>query len=150
MTAYQIVNLPAISTQAATDIYEVSANGTGSYKESRAQLLAYAKANSNPSITSVTTTNSTLALTDRNTCQVCTNASTQTITIPPNSSVAFSIGDTIDFIQYGAGQVVLAAGAGVTINSIVGSSPKTSAQYSIISARQIATNTWLVYGGLTA
>lgn len=45
------------------------------------------------------------------------NAAAITVTVPPNSSVAFPIGTQIDVVQLGAGKVTLAQGAGVTINS---------------------------------
>ena len=47
-----------------------------------------------------------------------TNASANTITIPPNSTVAFPVGSTkILLVQGGAGSTTIAAGAGVTINA---------------------------------
>lgn len=46
MSDKKISQLPALITQALTDIYEVSANGTLSSKESRQQMLNYFKANS--------------------------------------------------------------------------------------------------------
>ncbi len=45
MADKKIINLTAIATQATTDLYETSANGTGSFKETRAQQLTYTKAN---------------------------------------------------------------------------------------------------------
>lgn len=41
MANVKIVDLPQIVTQNSTDIYEVSANGAESFKESRAQMVAY-------------------------------------------------------------------------------------------------------------
>jgi len=43
MTNKTIIQLTPLVTQAVTDIYEVSANGTGSFYETRAQMAAYFK-----------------------------------------------------------------------------------------------------------
>lgn len=72
------------------------------------------------------------------------NASNNTVTIPPNSSVAFPVPDEIDFIQLGVGQTTLVAGSGVTL--ITPTSLSTRAQNSTIGIRQLSTNTWIVFG----
>lgn len=79
-----------------------------------------------------------------------TNASPVTFTIPPNSSVAFDIGTTINIQQVGSGQLEVLAGAGVTIEGRVdGSSDhKVSAQYGAVSAIKTATDTWSLIGDL--
>ena len=46
-----------------------------------------------------------------------TNASSADLTVPPNSSVAFSVGTRIDILAYGAGALTVVAGSGVTIRS---------------------------------
>lgn len=43
--AIKIVSLPALTVQDSTDIYEVSKNGTGSFKETRAQMQSYIQSN---------------------------------------------------------------------------------------------------------
>jgi hypothetical protein len=43
----KITALDPLITQSSTDIYEVSANGTGSFKESRQQMLSYFQININ-------------------------------------------------------------------------------------------------------
>ena len=45
------------------------------------------------------------------------NAAANTLTVPPNSSVAFSVGTRLMVQQIGAGATTIAAGAGVTINA---------------------------------
>jgi hypothetical protein len=101
------------------------------------------------SVYNVTGTTKTFSLVDYNSFQNCSNASAQTMTFPPNSSVAFPIGTRIDGAQIGAGQVTLAAGAGVTLQSKLGNL-KTAAQYSGWSATKTATDTWLIVGDLAA
>lgn len=76
------------------------------------------------------------------------NASAITLTIPPNSSVAFPVGTKIDLAQIGAGQVTVAQGSGVTVNS----TPTLilRAQYSGATCVKTATDTWLLVGDLEA
>lgn len=60
MADKKIQNLTALVTQAATDLYETSANGTGSFKETRLQMASYiGNANKAKTIT-LKTTSSTL------------------------------------------------------------------------------------------
>jgi hypothetical protein len=96
-----------------------------------------------------TDTTYTLVLTDAGKMVTMTNASANTLTVPPNSSVAFPINTRLDIIQYGAGQTTIAAGAGVTIFSS-GSKLKLSGQYSGASLWKKAENTWVLVGDLTA
>jgi hypothetical protein len=76
------------------------------------------------------------------------NAAATTLTVPPNSSVAFDIGVTITVINYGAGQVTLTAGAGVTIYSY-GSALNLSGQYAQAVLTKCATDTWVAAGLLS-
>jgi hypothetical protein len=85
-----------------------------------------------------------------NTVVTLSNASANTLTIPPNSSVAFPVGTVLNFAQTGAGQTTITQGSGVTITSTgaTASAPKTRVQYSAGSAIQTTTNNWLVIGDL--
>lgn len=96
-----------------------------------------------------TGTSYTLVLTDAGKMITMTNASGNTLTVPPNSSVAFPVNTRLDVIQYGAGQTTIAAGAGVTIYSS-GSKLKLTGQYSGASLWKKATDTWVLIGDLTA
>ena len=91
----------------------------------------------------------TLVLTDAYKMIETNNASANNVTIPPNSSVAFPVGTTIDVAQYGAGQTTIVAGSGVTLRS-AGGFLKLSAQYSVASIRKVGTDEWYVYGQLTS
>jgi hypothetical protein len=75
-------------------------------------------------------------------------ASANTLTVPPNSSVAFPVGTTILVVQIGAGQTTLTAGSGVTINSTPGLKLRT--QWSTSTLVKRATDTWLAFGDLSA
>jgi hypothetical protein len=91
----------------------------------------------------------TLVLTDAGKLVETNNASANTLTIPPNSSVAFATGSQIVVIQKGAGQTTLAAGAGVTINS-KDSNLNITGQYSAVTLIKAATDTWYAIGDLSA
>ena len=97
----------------------------------------------------VQTGNYTLALADEQ-ALVSVNASTATtVTVPPNLTVPFPQGSRIFIAQAGAGQVTVAAGTGVTLRPPTGRDMTTNAQYSVISLRQAAVNTWYLEGDLT-
>lgn len=91
----------------------------------------------------------TLALTDSGNYIRFTSGSATTVTIPPNSSVAFPTGTEVILFQAGAGQVTIAAGAGVTLNS-KDNNLKLSSQYVAATCKKVATDTWDVLGDLTA
>jgi hypothetical protein len=91
----------------------------------------------------------TLVLADANRVIPISNASANTITVPPNSSVAFPTGSLISFIQTGSGQTTLTAGSGVTINS-EGGKLKIKAQYALAGIIKVDTDTWVAFGNLTA
>jgi hypothetical protein len=99
---------------------------------------------------SIVTTNAqtgtayTLVLTDKGKLVSCTNAAAITVTVPPNSEVAFATGSIVYVGQAGAGQVTVAAGAGVTINKAT--SLKTRALYSMLALIKTGTDTWWLTG----
>jgi hypothetical protein len=74
-------------------------------------------------------------------------SSGNTITIPPNSAVTFSIGSQITISQYGTGQTTIVAGLGVTLRSS-GNFLKLAAQYSMATLMKVGTNEWYVVGQL--
>ncbi len=93
-----------------------------------------------------TGTTYTLALTDQNSIVTMDNASANTLTVPPNSSVAFGVGTSVDIFQKGAGQTTIAAGSGVTIRTPA--TLKLTGQYSACSLLKIATDEWFIAGDL--
>ena len=98
-------------------------------------------------ITDATTTR-TLALTDAGAYIRCTSGSATTVTVPPNSSVAFPTGTEVNVRAAGAGQVTIAQGAGVTINSA--ETLKLRKQGSTGTIKKVATDTWDLMGDLEA
>lgn len=104
------------------------------------------------SLNAQTGTTYTFVLTDAdNKLVTASNASAQTYTIPPNSSVAFPTGTLINVIQIGAGQVTFSQGAGVTIASNGGTAtaPKLRVQYSAATLMKVATDTWYIVGDIS-
>lgn len=97
--------------------------------------------------TNAKTASYTLVLSDAGKAIDVTSASATNVTIPQNSSVAFPIGSVIEIAQLGAGQVTVVAGTGTTLTSS-GALVKTRVQYSSVSIRKLATNTWLLVGDL--
>lgn len=94
------------------------------------------------------TSSYTLVLADANVVVEMNVASANTLTVPPNSSVAFDVGTVLEGLQYGAGQTTITPGSGVTIRSS-GGKLKTAAQYAAFSLRKIATDEWIVAGDLS-
>lgn len=71
------------------------------------------------------------------------------ITIPANSTTAFIVGQKIEIVRTGTGNVTIVPANGVTINSKF-SNKKIAAQYSGAVITKTDTNTWLLIGDLTA
>jgi hypothetical protein len=99
------------------------------------------------SINSQTGTTYTLVLGDAGKYIRLNNASDITVTVPPNSSVAFDVGTVITGIQIGAGVVTLDEGSGVTLNAL-DDGLSTAGQYAAIQLIKVATDTWDVIGGV--
>jgi len=97
-------------------------------------------------INNQTGTSYTLVLTDGHKYVRCTNAGAITLTVPPNSSVAFPVGAQVTIHQGGAGQVTLTEGEGVTLNGDL----KITAQHKGAVLIKVDTNVWDVHGSLEA
>jgi hypothetical protein len=97
-----------------------------------------------------TGTTYTFVLSDKDDLVTASNASAQTYTIPLNSSVAFPTGSLVNIIQIGAGQVTIAATSGVTLASTgaTSASPKSRAQYSVITLIKAGTDSWYATGDI--
>jgi hypothetical protein len=89
----------------------------------------------------------TLVLADAGTAVEFTSASAITLTVPPNSSVAFPVGTVIELLQYGTGTLTVAAAGGVAIRS-ANNLLSARTQYSTLSLRKRATNEWVLAGDL--
>ena len=107
-----------------------------------------AKAGFRSTLNAQTGTSYTLQLTDLAKLVTLDNAGAITLTVPLESSVAFTIGDRIDILQKGTGQVTVAGAVGVTVNSTPGL--KLRARWSSATLIKLDTNTWVLIGDLQA
>jgi hypothetical protein len=105
-----------------------------------------------PSITTIgteisTSTNlSAIGLTARD--QMIPVAGTVNITIPANATTAYPVGTSIDFYQASGSSAAFVADSGVTFINTPGL--KFRATGSVATAMKVATNTWLIFGDLSA
>jgi hypothetical protein len=128
----------------------VGANGTVLVADSNETLgLKYADKELITVPSAQTGATYTLALTDKSSVVRMNRATAQTLTVPPNSSVAFPIGSQVIIVAMGAGAVTIAAGSGVTLRSKDGDL-KIDGQYGIAACVKIDTNEWVVTGQLTS
>jgi hypothetical protein len=86
-----------------------------------------------------------LAATDTGALLVCSSESAMTLTIQPDATVAIPVESSLVVTQWGAGQVTIAPGSGVTIRS-AGGLRATRAQFSQITLIKTATDEWLLGG----
>lgn len=92
------------------------------------------------------TTSATLAISDLNACVEMDSTSPLTLTVPPNSSVAFPVGAWVDVYQKGTGGITLVQGAGVTIRTP--SNLIMAVQYITYRLVQRATDEWVLVSPL--
>lgn len=97
--------------------------------------------------TGLTGAANTLALIHANTLVSVSHGSATALTVPPNSSVAFKIGDQMAIVQEGAGALTIVEGGGVTIRCR--HSLAFAGQYAVASLIKRETDTWLLAGDLT-
>jgi hypothetical protein len=100
----------------------------------------------NLTLNPIITTSYTLALTDAHKLITLNNSSNVTVTIPLESSVAFQVGDQVNLLQIGTGQVsVDGATVAVAIRS-QGNKYKLNGQYAAGTLVKIAADEWVFIG----
>jgi hypothetical protein len=77
------------------------------------------------------------------------NASANTLTIPPNSGVAFAVGTKIAVCMEGSGVTTILGDTGVTVNGTSAGSVVINNQYQWAFLSKRATDTWIVSGDIT-
>jgi hypothetical protein len=77
-----------------------------------------------------------------------TSGSATSITVPPAALVSFEPLSQIHILQWGAGQVTIVEGDGVSVETP--ETLKSSKQYAIMTLLAIDTNSWLLTGYLEA
>ena len=98
-------------------------------------------------INAQTGTTYTLVIGDAGKLVTSSKGSAQTITVPPNSSVAFAVGTQIIVQNIGSANATLAQGSGVTIQS-KDSNKEIDGQYAAATLIKTATDTWSLIGAL--
>lgn len=88
-----------------------------------------------------------LLITDQFNYLILTGATARTVTIPPNSDVAFRVGTQISFKQNGTGLLTFAAGGGVTLESR-GGLLDANGQFAVMSIVQDSADIWSLFGDL--
>jgi hypothetical protein len=104
-----------------------------------------------PSITTISQKTDSYTLSNLNERDVIieiSKGSATTLTIPTDATINYPVGTTLDIIQTGSGQVTIAGAIGVTVNATPGLKLRT--QWSSATLLKRASNTWLVFGDLTA
>ena len=103
----------------------------------------------NLTLNAQTGTSYTLVLTDAHKLVTLNNSSSITLTIPAEASVNFDIGDQVNLMQLGSGQVTVSGGVSVTIRS-QGSKLKLNGQYATAVIIKIASDEWVLVGNTAA
>lgn len=106
-------------------------------------------ANSLVAVTAQTGTAITAGTADVGKLVTLNNVAAQTITIPANASVAFAIGDQINFMNLSTGTATFVAGGTAVIRS-AGSKLKLADQYAVCTVLKIDTDAWVMLGNVKA
>lgn len=147
LSADRTISMPAVGTAGTYGDSTHSLTITTDAQGRVTAVTANAIAGSTVTANTQTGTAYTLVLGDAGEVIEMNNAAANTVTIPPNSSVAFPVGTIIEVLQYGAGQTTIAAGVGVTLRSPAGKT-KTAVQYSSATLRKRATDEWMLEGDI--
>lgn len=98
------------------------------------------------SILTQTGTTYTLAKTDVNDLIVFTNSSAITISVPTDATAGWVVGERVDILQKGAGQITVNGSVGVSI--LTSGLAKTRELYSAATLVYLGSNEWLLQGDL--
>jgi hypothetical protein len=109
--------------------------------------LSHSQLSATP-IASYAGVNYTLVLGDQGKVVESTGANPNTLTVPPESAVAFPVGATVLIRQYGTGKTTVAGGAGVTIVKKASRTASLIEQYSEAVLHKRDVDTWLLTGEL--
>jgi hypothetical protein len=152
-TATNGTSITGLTALSAGDVVEVIAPSATQFGDYYTQSQSDARYTLQYPITNGQTgTTYTLVLDDVGKYVEMNNASANTLTVPPNSSVAYPVGTQVTVVQTGAGTTTITPGAGVTINyySPTAAGTRTlKAQWAAGTLIKRATDTWVLIGNLT-
>jgi hypothetical protein len=106
-------------------------------------------ANSLVSISAQTGTAITAGTADVGKLVTLSNVAAQTVTIPANASVAFAIGDQVNFMNLSTGTATFVA-AGTAVIRSAGNKLKLTDQYAVCTVLKIDTDAWVMLGNVKA
>ena len=119
----------------------ITPSGTGATR----QLTLSTPALPTAQVVAFAGTSKTLALTDINTIVDCTSSSAVTITIPPQSSVAWTADAEIHVRMSGTGGVSIAVGSGVTVPPLT-APLALGGQGAVVTLKRRSSDVWAVIG----
>lgn len=146
--ADHLADSSAAHAASAISVDSTTLEGTGTDVQAVFEELDNSKSNK-LLVENVQTDSYTLVLGDADLVVVGNKGTAMNLTVPLNSSVAYSTGTVIALHQRGAGQVTVVATGGVTINSPSGKL-KLTGQYSSAALRKYGTDTWVLTGDIAA
>ena len=91
----------------------------------------------------------TLVLSDAHKLVTLNKGTPFTVTVPLESSVAFQVGDQVNLLQIGIGQITVTGAVGVDVRS-QGPKLKLNGQYAAATLVKIAANEWVLIGNTAA
>lgn len=94
----------------------------------------------------IVTADTTLALTDGNATVALSGSNDRTITVPPNSSVAFPINTNIELLCPDTARITVAPGSGVTINQPDSLTVIRAGGMAVL--KKVRTDQWMLLGSL--
>jgi hypothetical protein len=106
-------------------------------------------ANSLIAVSAQTGTAYTIGTADVGKLVTLSNVAAQSITVPANASVAFAIGDQVNFINLSTGTATFAP-AGTAVIRSAGAKLKLADQYAVCTVLKIDTDAWVMLGNVKA
>lgn len=145
ITTTGTISLPSVGTAgtygSATTIPQLTTDAYGRVSAVTAVAMGIVTAFT---VNAQTGTTYTFVLGDAGKMVTGTNSSTQTYTIPPNSSVAFPVNTFITIAALGSGKVTIVGGSGVTV--LTTDTNQSVVQNGTIFIWQVSANSWVLGG----
>lgn len=91
----------------------------------------------------------TLSISDVGKTLLINSTSSNTVSIPLNSSEPFSVGESVNIIQYGVGKTTITAPNGVILQSR-DSHRDLNGQFAKATLLKVGSDTWVLYGDITS
>lgn len=138
-----------VASWGTVDTIPSQTGNSGKFLSTDGSTLSWQEQAYTSAINTVSGTTYTFVLADYKQTVLCTSSSSVTLTIPPESSVAWPAGSILTIVQSGTGQVTVEGGSGVTLNTQGGvGARKTRYQHQIASVYKTAADTWMITGDL--